>query len=170
MNNNYTDKVYYNLIEDIINNDEFKKIDNFAHHGTTRLTHSCRVSYYSYIISKKLKLNYEEAARAGLLHDFFLVENKTKKDRVDCLFAHSKYSLENASSLFNLSDREKDIIYTHMFPLNVNRVPKYMESWIVSMVDKLVAIYELSTNYKTKFVVRYQDLIIFTLIFMGGLF
>ena len=57
-----------------------------------------------------------------------------------------------------------------MFPLNVNRVPKYMESWIVSMVDKLVAIYELSTNYKTKFVVRYQDLIIFTLIFMGGLF
>lgn len=170
MNSNNADKEYYNLIKDIINNDEFKEINNYIHHGTTRLTHSYRVSYYSYKISKYLRLNYKETARAGLLHDFFLVKNKTKKDRVECLFAHSKYSLENANRLFNLTEREKDIIYTHMFPLTINRIPKYLESWIVSITDKTVAAYELSISYKKKFILRHQNIFIFMIIIMGRIF
>ena len=95
-----------------------------------------------------MKLNYKEVARAGLLHDFFLSENNTNKDKMKSMFVHSKKSLKNSESLFYLTDREKDIIYTHMFPLNVARVPKYMESWIVSLVDKCVAIYEFSCTFR----------------------
>ena len=62
----------------------------------------------------------------------------------------SKKSLQNSEELFYLSDKEKDIIYTHMFPLNINRVPKYLESWIVSIVDKIVATYEFSLTFKNK--------------------
>ena len=163
----YSDINYYKLVDDIINDNEFKKIDNCIHHGISRFDHSCRVSYYSYKVTRLLKLNYKEVARAGLLHDFFLSENNTKKEKMKSMFVHSKKSLKNSEELFNLSEREKDIIYTHMFPLNVNRVPKYMESWIVSFVDKLVAIYEFSYTFKRKVLLKYQNAMVILLIIMG---
>ena len=64
-------------------------------------------------------------------------------------FVHPKIALKNATDIFNLSDMGKDIIITHMFPLIPNKIPKYLESWIVSAVDKLVAIYEFSYSYGT---------------------
>ncbi len=163
----YNDKKYYNLVYDIMNNQEFLKIDNCVHHGISRFDHSCRVSYYSYKISKKLKLNYKEVARAGLLHDFFLDENITKKEKMLSMFIHSRKSLENSQELFNLTDREKDIIFTHMFPLNLNRIPKYMESWLVSIVDKFVAVYEFSYTLRKKCILRYQHQLAILLIIMG---
>lgn len=160
----YNDTRYYNLVCDIINNNEFKKIDNCVHHGISRFDHSCRVSYYSYKVSKILKLNYKEVARAGLLHDFFLSENISNKQKMISMFCHSRKSLENSSKLFDLSDLEKDIIFTHMFPLNANRVPKYMESWIVSFVDKIVAVYEFGYTFKRNFLLKYQNAMLIMLI------
>jgi len=163
----YNNKEYYNLVYDIINDTEFKKIDNCIHHGISRFDHSCRVSYYSYKVTKALRLNYKEVARAGLLHDFFLSKNITKKDKFTSMFSHSKKSLKNSEDLFFLSDKEKDIIYTHMFPLNPNRIPKYMESWIVSFVDKCVATYEFAITFRTKFLLKYQNALIIIMILMG---
>ncbi len=164
MNKCYNDLNYYNIVDNIINDNEFKKINNCTHHGISRFDHSCRVSYYSYRLSKALKLNYEEVARAGLLHDFFLNENKTQKEKIKSMFSHSKKSLENSEQLFDLTDLEKDIIYTHMFPLTINRVPKYMESWIVSGVDKAVATYEFGKTFKRNFIVKYQNIMLIIII------
>ena len=55
---------------------------------------------------------------------------------------------------------EKDIISTHMFPVNL-RIPKYFESWIVDLVDDIVAVYEktyilrkqLSTSVSFMFII-----------------
>lgn len=164
MDDCYNDLKYYNLVCDIINDNEFKKIDECVHHGISRFEHSCRVSYYSYKLSKFIRLDYKEVARAGLLHDFFLSKNNTKKDKFKSMFVHSKKSLKNSEELFYLSDKEKDIIYTHMFPLNPGRVPKYMESWIVSLVDKVVAIYEFGCAFKRNFILKYQSVMILLLI------
>lgn len=160
----YNDINYYNIVDKIINDNEFKKIDNCTHHGISRFDHSCRVSYYSYKLTKALGLNYKEVARAGLLHDFFLNENKTKKEKLKSMFAHSKKSLENSEELFYLNDLEKDIIYTHMFPLNLNRVPKYMESWIVSGVDKAIAAYEFGTTFKRNVILKYQNIMLVAIV------
>ncbi len=130
------------LIKDILNNKEFIKIENMPHHGTDRLTHSKRVSYYSYIICKILRLDYVAAARAGLLHDFFMNEKDMKKrTSITSLFTHSKKALKNSSKIVYLSPKEKNIIVSHMFPLGIH-LPVYMESWIVSTVDKVVGTYE----------------------------
>ena len=163
----YHDTKYYNLVYDIINNNEFKKTDNCVHHGISRFDHSCRVSYFSYKTSKILGLNYKEVARAGLLHDFFLSENNTNKEKFKSMFVHSKKSLQNSEELFELSEREKDIIFTHMFPLNIQRIPKYMESWVVSMVDKGVAVYEFSCTFRNKFLLKYQHALILLFMIMG---
>lgn len=144
---NIKDNEYIEIVNDILNNEEFNKIDSIEHHGISRLKHSLRVSYYSYKIAKFLNLNYYSAARGGLLHDFFLSSNdRTDKERLLDTFTHPKRALKKASSTFELSDMEKDIIVGHMFPL-YKAVPKYSESWIVNLTDSVIGSYELLYHY-----------------------
>lgn len=154
MKNIYNDNDYLNLIEDILYNKEFQKIDSSVHHGQSRLDHCLRVSYYSYKVSKKLLLNYEEVARAGLLHDFFVTEDLKGKEKMISTFVHPKKALENSNKNFHLSDKEANIIEAHMFPLVPNKVPKYMESWVVSAVDKVIAMFEFGYSYGAKAICR----------------
>ena len=137
------DLQYMNVVSDIILHEEFNKTKKIIHHGLNRFDHCIRVSYYAYKVSKVLKLDYEKVARAGLLHDFFFVDNSdvdiTK--RIDVLINHPKYALINSKRYFELSDKEEDIITSHMFPVAL-KVPKYMESWIVDIVDNVVAVFE----------------------------
>ncbi|MBS7020757.1 MAG: HD domain-containing protein [Firmicutes bacterium] len=146
-----SDYDYYRLVEDILENDEFGKIGEIKQHGMTRLEHSLRVSYYSYQITKKLGLHYQETARAGLLHDFF--ENSvdtSKKGKAQQFVNHPKEAADNAKKYFEINDLEEDIIKCHMFPSNT-LVPKYMESWVVNFVDKTVATYEFGKSFSYKF-------------------
>ena len=147
------DEEYLYIIDHILKNDEFKKMSDIKHHNTTRMDHSLKVSYYSYIIAKSLKLDYEDVARGGLLHDFYTEEirkcNKIK-DKV-LLFStkHSNDALINASNNFELSEKEVNIIKSHMFPVDY-RIPKYAESWIVSLVDKVLSFGEVSKRFSSK--------------------
>ena len=154
-----------NIVSDILDNDKFLKLENYKHHGINRLEHSIRVSYYSYLVAKKLRLNYEETARGGLLHDFFINEDiEPKKQKLSIVF-HPYSSLENACSNFNLSDLEKDIIINHMFPTLPHKVPKYMESWLVSCVDKGVAVYELTHSFQRTFLYKFSKIYLVLLLF-----
>lgn len=137
---NYTNEEYQKIVQHILDNNEFQKTKEKVHHGISRYEHLLRVSYYSYIITKKLGLNYKETARAGLLHDFFLdeVDNENK---FNALQKHPLYALKNAKKYYNLTDREEDIIKTHMFPVTFTP-PKYLESWIVDIVDDISGVYE----------------------------
>lgn len=143
INLKYENYQFDTIVRDILNNEEFCKMKNITHHGLNRYDHSLRVSYLSYNVSKALRLDYNKVARAALLHDFFLEDNKdfSIKGKVHTLVNHPKYALNNACNYFYLSDMEKDIILTHMFPVSLN-VPKYVESWIVDIVDDCVSIYE----------------------------
>jgi len=159
--NIYNDKYYINIVQDILNHEEFNKIKYIEHHGTTRFLHSMRVAYVSYKISKFLRLDYVEVARAGLLHDFFISDlERTTKDRFLSTFTHPKYSVINAQQYFKLSDKEIDIIESHMFPL-YKSIPKYAESWIVSLVDKIIGAGEFSVQFGHKFSYVFNIYILF---------
>lgn len=139
-----TDDEYNSIVEDILNHEDFQKTKDINHHGLNRYDHSLRVSYYSYKIAKKLHIGYEEVARAGLLHDFFLVNSKdiTIKEKMNTLVNHPKYAKAYSEKFFDLNDKEKDIIVSHMFPIAPTRIPKYAESWLVDLVDDYVAVRE----------------------------
>ena len=155
MKNIINDKKYMDLVNDIYYNDEFNKIKKIEHHGISRFDHSLKVSYYSYKISKFLRLDYKSVARAGLLHDFFFSdENRNRKDRFISTFKHPKVSVLNSIINFNLNSKEIDIIKSHMFPINLT-IPKYAESWIVNFVDKCVAICEFYKKFSTIFKLKY---------------
>lgn len=160
---NISDEEYMFFVNDILDNKEFNKLDDIEHHGISRLDHSLRVSYYSYKITKLLKLDYETTARAGLLHDFFLSDNNRKfKDKIVSTFVHPKYAVLNSKKYFYIDNLTENIIESHMFPI-YKCLPKYAESWVVSLVDKVVATYEFSRSYSTKFAYMTNILILLVL-------
>lgn len=129
------------IVEDIINNHNFKELDNETHHGISRYGHSYRVAEGVYKITKKLHFNYQEATRAALLHDFYFNYQLEENGDVKNLVEHPKMALLNASKYYELSDLQKNMISSHMFPLS-KELPKYKESICMTIVDKVVAIYE----------------------------
>ena len=134
------DKEFLEIIQPILELEEFNKIKNRKHHGITRFDHSMNVAYITYIVCKNINLNYKEATFAALLHDFFNdeVENKNGFKR---LINHPKIALKNAEKYFELSNLQKDIITKHMFPVTITP-PKYKESLLVSLIDKYSSINE----------------------------
>lgn len=142
-NKNYE---FENIIKDIINTDIFESLLLFKHHyGSNRYEHCLSVSYYSYKICKFLKLDYISATRAGLLHDLFLYDCENPETRPKHhLKNHPKIALNNAEKMFILNDIEKDIILKHMWPITFTP-PRYIESFIVSCVDKYCAFKEWSS-------------------------
>lgn len=139
----YEDNNYLNKVNDILENKEFKKMENIIHHENNRLDHSIRVSYYSYLLAKIFRFDQEKVARAALLHDFFFEDNTnaSKQQKIITMLNHPEYALENSKKYFELSELEEDIILSHMFPVG-KHLPKFLESWLVDLVDDIVAIYE----------------------------
>lgn len=157
---------YNDIVKDILENREFKKIENYRHHGINRLEHSKRVSFYSYKICKKFNLDYISAARGGLLHDFFLNSYKNK-NRNKLLTNHPKYALYNAKKHFKLNSKEIDIIKSHMFPVNIKIIPKSLESYVVTFVDKLACIYERYAVCSGNIVFRFGNTFIYMFLLLN---
>ena len=160
------DEEYLYLINNIMENSEFKKMNNIKHHNTTRMDHSLKVSYYSYVIARSLRLDYYEVARGGLLHDFYTEEirkcNKIKDKILLFSTRHPNEAVINASKNFDLTEKEINIIKSHMFPVDY-RVPKYAESWIVSLVDKVLSFGEVSKRFGYKLGYLFNLYLIFIL-------
>lgn len=151
MNYLQCDEEYKKIVAPIMKNEEFvSSMENIRHHDSTRLNHMLKVSYKSYKIAKLLDLDYIDVARAGLLHDYYLesvYEQKTIKDKISLYTVnHPKEAVDNAKKVFGLNEKEEDIIRAHMFPVDV-KVPKYAESWIVSLVDKSVSTAEFGRKF-----------------------
>lgn len=140
---------YTNIVGDILDSSEFTKIDNIVHHGTSRMLHSIKVSYYSYKIAKAMHLNYTDAARGGLLHDFYTTGDGDLVDRAISTFVHPTKASKNAGNVFGVNENEKNIIEGHMFPINF-RVPKSSEAWIVNAVDKYIGAKEIYDKFHVK--------------------
>lgn len=118
------------------------------HHHSNRLEHSINVSFASYKIAKKLKLDYRSTARGGLLHDLFYYDWRTTKfDLGTHAYIHPRIALRNAEHITQLNKVEKDIIIKHMFGATI-APPKYLESWIVSIVDDYEAEHEFFKPYR----------------------
>ncbi len=117
------------------------------HGNTSCLKHSLAVAYYSYAIAKKLgflKFNLRELVRGVLLHDYFLYDWHISPMQKNGLhgFSHPFTAFYNALFDFELTEIERDIITRHMFPL-VPLIPRFKESVLVSMVDKVCSLYEV---------------------------
>ena len=140
----YNDTDFINIIKDLINNNTVRQMQNYRQHYQTSCFDHCLIaSYYCYIYCKKLNLDYISCARAAMLHDLFLYDWRKRENGRKGLhaFTHPRIAYENATKLFDLNDKETDIIIKHMWPLTVI-LPKYKESYVLTIVDKFCALNE----------------------------
>ncbi len=144
---------FKSIIKDIAKNPNVLALkDHVQHSNNSRYYHCLCVSYYTYIICKKLKLDYVSAARGAMLHDFYFYNWRNKHvegQKKFHAFRHPRIALTNAMELFDLNKIEQDIILKHMWPLTVF-MPTYKESYIVTLVDKYCASYELISKLRKK--------------------
>ena len=140
----YSNDEFIQMIDDLLNNDTVKQMKNFRqHYETSCFDHFLIASYYCYLYGKKFNLDYVSCARAAMLHDLFLYDWRKKQDDRKGLhaFTHPKTAYKNASKLFALNEKEKDIILKHMWPVTI-ALPKYKESYLLTLVDKYCALNE----------------------------
>ena len=103
------------ILSDILSNETVKQMHNYIQHGEISCyTHCYYVAYYTYLICKKLKLDYKSAVRGAMLHDLFLYDWHTTSpadinEKGVHAWAHPRIALKNASKIFTLNDTEKDI-------------------------------------------------------------
>ncbi|AZP05531.1 HD domain-containing protein [Jeotgalibaca ciconiae] len=145
------DEEFLSYITDLLETEEVQKLKDITqHYYSTRLDHSISVAYRSYCIAKRFKCDVRAIARAGLLHDLFYYDWRTTKfDEGSHAYVHPRIACENAGKLTELSDLEKDIILKHMWGATI-ALPKYKESYIVTLVDKYCACDEALSPFFVK--------------------
>lgn len=153
------------IIKDIASNPNVIALrERTQHKSCSRYCHCLHVSYYTYYICKKLGLDYVSAARGAMLHDFYYYDWRDKNvegQKKFHAFRHPRIALNNAIDLFELNEKEKDIIVKHMWPITIF-LPTYKESYIVTLVDKYCATNEIFKNLKNKLHFKKQNLLLST--------
>lgn len=141
--NSATDMEYLECVRELINHEMVKSMENYIQHNEIDcLVHSLYVSYNSYLVCKRMGLDYRSAARGGLLHDFFLYDwHREKPYKGLHGLIHPFIALRNANKYFELNELKQDIIRNHMWPLTIT-LSKYRETYIVVAIDKYCAIME----------------------------
>ena len=153
---NSKEQEFESIIQDIMTHPTVKQMENFKQHCDTSCYEHCKnVAYYSYLICKKYGLDYVSVARAGMLHDLFLYDWRTRADDRKGLhaFTHPRTALNNSMKIFSLNSKEQDIILKHMWPCTI-KFPRYKESFIITFVDKFCALQETYSFCKNKLTMK----------------
>ena len=132
---------HYRELAEILESDTYQSMNQFRHHGrTTCYDHCLAVACATFIVSRRCRMDFISATRGALLHDLYLYDWHTDSKGFHG-FRHPFISLQNAEGLFSLNDIERDAIIKHMWPLTPIP-PKYPESFLVSMADKIATLSE----------------------------
>ena len=159
------DLSFDNIAKNIIKTNKFNELKKESHHGLTRYIHVMRVSKFTYKISKFLHMDYVSATRAALLHDYYTSNDMHDITEVKKLNIHPSIARNNALKDFKLNEIEKNAIEAHMFPMG-KTLPKYKESWLLTVVDKCVATYE-QMKYKWKNAIAVYTIFLMNMILFG---
>lgn len=146
-------KEFKDIIKDITENSSVLALkEHVQHMKGSRYKHCYEVAFYTYVITKKLGLDYISATRGAMLHDFYFYDWRNKHVEGQKRFhayRHPRIALNNANENFDLNDVEKDVILKHMWPLTIS-LPRFYESYIVTLVDKYCATKEVIKYFKYK--------------------
>ena len=134
-----------------LGDERLMKMKEYVQHGdVSTYDHAVLVAFYSCMLACRLRLKYDERAliRGALLHDYYLYDwhEKEKWHRMHG-FRHPGFALSNAQRDFELSEKEKEIIRKHMWPLTIIP-PTCREAWIVNSADTFISLMETIASRK----------------------
>lgn len=130
-----------------LENAHVQSMKNYIQHGrVTTFEHCCLVVRTSLWLNRALKFRADvnELATGAMLHDFYLYDwhdDPMGTHKLHGFFHPAKASL-NAQRVFDVSENEKHIIESHMWPLTITKIPRSREAVIVCIADKICALRE----------------------------
>lgn len=144
-----------NLLKDIKSNPKVLEMKNYIQHGTISTYEHCEsVTELSFYINRKFHLGADEKVlvTGAFLHDFYLYDWHNEDDGSHNWhgYIHAATAAENARKYFNIEDKVYKIIYSHMWPLNLTRIPRSREAFIVCMADKYCSTIETVAKRRKK--------------------
>lgn len=140
-----------NYTNQIMDSEIFQAATRTDHHFGYNIAcheiHVCIVAMFMAYMLSRIGIHFQmhSMIRGILCHDLGLVGRYEKKfySGLDCALRHPVESVKIARNLLpDLDAIEEDIIVKHMFPMNVTGIPRYKETWIVTIADKWCAITE----------------------------
>lgn len=134
-------EAFLQLIDQVKDAGRTQEMKNFTQHGRISTYYHCySVAETSFRLKEFLhiQVSEEELIRGAMLHDYFLYDWHSHEGPLHG-FYHPKAALSNAKEDFELTQKEQNIIYSHMWPLTITKVPRCREAWIVSIADKIVS-------------------------------
>ena len=119
---------FQTIIKEFIHNETVQEMKKYRqHYETSCFDHCYMAAYYCFCICKKYQPD-----RKGF-H----------------AFTHGKKACENACKLFDLNEKEKDMIIKHMWPVTIE-FPKSIEGFVLTLVDKYCALSESFDVFQTR--------------------
>ncbi len=141
-------------IKKLLKDPRIRAMEKYAQHGDgNTLAHSLHVARTAGRLASRMRLRVHEneLARGAMLHDFYLYStHDMKMSAYQHGTRHAEQALKNASRHYDLTEIERDIIYSHMWPLNITHVPHCRESVLVTVADKYCAVVEFGRAFSRK--------------------
>ena len=131
------------ILEPIRSDIRVQRMKKFIQHGKiTTFDHAESVTTLSFWINKRLHLHADDHVLAigAFLHDYYLYDwHETDDGHGLHGFSHSTTARDNAVEHFGISKHTQNVIESHMWPLNITKLPRCREAWIVCLADKCIS-------------------------------
>ncbi len=121
-----------------------REMKGFYQHGTVSTYQHCvSVAWLSFSLNDTFHIDSDEKSlvRAAFLHDYYGYDWHGTTNKAHAV-NHPVIAEQRAARDFPLTDKERNIIRSHMWPLPPTRVPACREAWLVCISDKVCALYE----------------------------
>lgn len=137
-------KISRQTLTDLLEDPRVRKMKNYTQHGSITTYDHCRyVALLSVKINCLLHLQADEETlvKGAMLHDYFLYDWHEHPFDENGLhgFYHAETALRNAKQDFRIDPDVEHVIACHMWPLNITRIPRSREAWLVCIADKWVS-------------------------------
>ncbi len=132
------------LLSELRTHPKCLEMKDYIQHGSMNTYDHCiSVAKLSYRIHKKFHIRCDESqlVRGAFLHDFYLYDWHHHEGRWHG-YKHPHIALEQANKYFEISEKEANIISSHMWPLTLFHMPKSREAVIVCIADKVCSMKE----------------------------
>lgn len=137
-------KDFWLLTEELLSDRRVQRMNSFIQHGrVTTYRHCVAVALLCYAFSRRSPIRIDNSLllRAAILHDYYLYDWHTHNDRLHG-FHHPSIAAKNARKDFCISQKEADMIRSHMWPLTLLAVPRSREALLLCLADKICSSYE----------------------------